>query len=305
MLPTPRDVRATHRFAGALAVLVTAGGALCGAWLPGGLLAGAAGAALGALTGMGAYALITRRVRRRRQALARPFPHAWRDVLMRRVAFYRRLPADGRERFERMVRVFLAETPIAGAGVEVDDEVRVLVAAGAVIPVFALPGWEYDRLREVVIQPRHFDSTFGYDDLAERPALGMVGDRGGAFHGVMVLSKEDLLEGFDPQAEARTHNVAIHEFAHLVDKADGWVDGVPPGLAGDARRAWIEVVQRELDRRGRSDISAYGLSSPEEFFPVVSEYFFGDPARLRRNHPELYDMLRSIYRHPDRPSEDD
>jgi hypothetical protein len=220
------------------------------------------------------------------------------------VAFYRRLPPDGRERFERMTSVFLAETPITGAGIEVDDEVRVLVAAGAVIPVFALPRGEYDRLREVVIQPRRFDSSFGYDDLTERPTLGMVGNRGGAFHGVMVLSKEDLLEGFAPHAEPGPHNVAIHEFAHLVDQADGWVDGVPPGLAGEARRAWLDVVQRELDRRGRSDISAYGLSSREEFFPVVSEYFFGDPDRLRRKHPELYEMLRAIYRDPNHPAQE-
>ena len=36
--------------------------------------------------------------------------------------------------------------------------------------------------------------------------------------------------------------------------------------------------------------------SPAEFFAVVTEYFFEEPARLRKKHPRLYEQLRLFYR---------
>ena len=52
-------------------------------------------------------------------------------------------------------------------------------------------------------------------------------------NGIMILSKPDLLHGFRNARDR--HNVGIHEFAHLVDKADGVIDGVPAvGLEREA-----------------------------------------------------------------------
>ena len=38
-----------------------------------------------------------------------------------------------------------------------------------------------------------------------------------------------------------------------------------------------------------SDIDAYGVTNPPEFFAVVTEAFFEKGAELKRNHHELYD----------------
>src|SRR5262249_52649857 len=124
--------------------------------------------------------------------------------------------------------------------------------------------------------------------------LGLAGT-GGGYVGVMILSKPDLLAGFANPKDKR--NVGIHEFAHLVDRADGGMDGVPPGAPSEAARPWIEFVLRELRRRPRrgSDIDPYAYTNEAEFFAVLSEYFFDSPAQLERNHPDIYRMLRAMY----------
>src|SRR5512137_870344 len=72
------------------------------------------------------------RWRIRRTALAPPFPESWRTILREWCDHYNRLPEDLRSRFEDDLRIFLAEKPITGVGVEVIDELRLLVGASAV-----------------------------------------------------------------------------------------------------------------------------------------------------------------------------
>ena len=68
-----------------------------------------------------------------------------------------------------------------------------------------------------------FSEDFTFDDGAGHHTLGMVGT--GAMNRMMILAKPDLLSGFRNPADKR--NVGLHEFAHLVDKSDGTIDGLP------------------------------------------------------------------------------
>ena len=58
--------------------------------------------------------------------------------------------------FGRSSSVFLDEVRITGIRTEIDDTIRVLVAASAVIPIFGFHDWEYHRLGEVLIYPDSF-----------------------------------------------------------------------------------------------------------------------------------------------------
>ncbi len=93
--------------------------------------------------------------------------------------------------------------------------------------------------------------------------------------------------------------MGLHEFAHLVDKSDGIIDGIP-GVGLDSRSVgpWIELVRREMEEmaQGRSDLNPYGLTNEAEFFAVASEYFFERPGLLLQKHPELYTMLSRVFR---------
>jgi Mlc titration factor MtfA (ptsG expression regulator) len=244
-----------------------------------------------------AFSFCRRQTVRRLALVEEPFPIELESALNRHVEFFRALNDDGKERFRKMVKVFLDETPITGIRTDVDHTTRALVAASAVIPVFGFDDWEYSGLGEVLIYPNAFAedySTSGDNDNVARRTLGMVGV--GHLSGVMILSKPDLIAGFDNPQDKR--NVGIHEFAHLVDKADGSVDGLPAGACISTAGPWIQWIGEELKNKpqGRHHIDDYAYTNEAEYFAVLSEYFFEAPDVLQRKSPQIYEMMQKMYR---------
>ncbi len=244
---------------------------------------------------VGVYAAMTRKVHRRRALLASPFPAAWEKVLQRDVVFFRALEPAEQIRFRRELQVFLGEKRVTGIGTQVDTTTRVLAGASAIIPIFGFPEWEWDQINEILIYPSRFDENFSFEKGKGKNTLGMVGT--GAMNRLMILVKPDLVQGFRNPGDK--HNVGLHEFAHLVDKSDGSVDGTPAvGLDRQSIGPWIELVRRKMAEidRGESDINPYALTNEAEFFAVASEYFFERPGVMKKKHPELYTMLERVFR---------
>ncbi len=228
---------------------------------------------------------------RRKETFA--WPDNYRDLLNDYVMFYANLGEEGKKKFEDRCKSFLSAVKITGANAEVEDLDRVLIGAGAVIPVFSIPDWEYINLREVLVYPGNFNMDFDQHGK-DRLISGMVGT--GYMQNVMIISKWELRQGFINSKSNR--NTVIHEFVHLIDKMDGSLDGVPELLLERKYVAqWQQLIQLTMEqiRRGESDIDIYGATSPVEFFAVVSEYFFEQPETFRFNHPELHEMLQLIY----------
>ena len=238
------------------------------------------------------YWLARRRCLRRMEVMKRPFPPAWEVILQTHVAYFNALNDADKERFRQLAKVFLDEVRITGIRTDVDELCRVLVAASAIIPIFGFPDWEYGGLGEVLIYPSAFGSNYRSDENAN--IMGMVGV--GHLSGVMILSKPDLIGGFANPKDKR--NVGIHEFAHLVDKADGAVDGIPAGIPAEVVRPWIEWVGEELAQpsRRRSHIHKYAYTNEAEYFAVLTEYLFEAPEVLQRKNPQMYQMLRQMFR---------
>jgi len=236
-----------------------------------------------------------RKVRRRKKLLAALFPVEWEAVLNRDVAFFRALPDQEKVRFRNELKIFLGEKMITGIRTSVDTRTKVLVGASAVIPIFGFPSWEWDQISEVLVYPSRFGKDFNLDGGDGRNVLGMVGT--GAMNRIMILVKPDLIQGFKNAADKR--NVGVHEFAHLVDKSDGVIDGLPAvGLDRETIGPWVELVRRKMQEISddESDINAYALTNEAEFFSVVSEYFFERPGLMKQKHPELFAMLQKVFR---------
>jgi Mlc titration factor MtfA (ptsG expression regulator) len=228
-------------------------------------------------------------------------PENYRELLTDYVKFYRQLDDDAKEKFEKRAEQFLSAVKITGVNAVVEDLDRLLVAAGAIIPVFTIPDWQYINLHEVLVYPGAFNEDFDQAG-ADRPIAGMVGS--GAMQNVMILTKWQLRQGFINEQD--THNTAIHEFVHLIDKMDGTFDGVPEIIlerkyTGQWRNM-MEITIAQMKAHG-SDINMYGATSPVEFFAVISEYFFERSDLLKANHPDLYEMLGRIYKASPSPSE--
>lgn len=248
-------------------------------------------------TGIGllTYRGLTQRVRRRVEVLREPFPAHWGILLQQHVAYYNGLSEQDQHEFRRLIQVFLAETPITGIETEVEDLDRILVAASAIIPILGFPDWEYSHVSEVLLYPGRFNQGFSTEQNAQdRNILGMVSGR--MADGIVILSQPALRSGFANASDKR--NVGLHEFVHMVDKADGSIDGLAYGLPADMLRPWYDFIQKKLDHEGAhwGDINPYGATNAQEFLAVTSEYFFENPQAMARKHPELYRYLCKLYR---------
>lgn len=216
------------------------------------------------------------------------------QLLEKHVAYYRALSTEEKMRFQQEVVDFLSLTTFEGVKTEVEPLDRILVAASAVIPVFAFPDWHYQTLTTVLLYPENFNERFELTG-GDRPVMGMVGN--GYMNGKMILSRPSLREGF--LNESDKNNTAIHEFVHLIDMADGAVDGIPEILL---RRQyslpWIDMLQQQIKKigEGSSDISPYGATSKTEFFAVAAEYFFERPDLFQSKHPDLYKAMTLIFK---------
>ena len=247
------------------------------------------------------------RERRRRRLRAAGFPEAWRALLRRRVPAYGRLPLAERGELERLVQVFLAEKRFVGcAGQEVDDEVRLTIAAQACLLLLGNNTGYFPTLRTLLVYP----GAFVVEKLRPEPSGVLQETRqvlsGESWsQGQVVLSWEDVLAGAADPGDGR--NVVIHEFAHQLDQEKGYANGAP-SLTGQARRArWAHVLGAEFaalrERLASGDpfappplINPYGATDPAEFFAVASEVFFEQPGRLAAEHPALYAELAGFYR---------
>lgn len=200
-----------------------------------------------------------------------PLPENYRQILNDYVKFYWRLNEDDKKKFEERFQKFLSSVKVIGANAEIEDLDRILIGAGAIIPVFHIPDWEYINLREVLVYPGNFNQDFDQHG-AERPISGMVGT--GALQNVMIISKWELRQGFINGNNNR--NTAIHEFVHLIDKMDGTTDGVPEILLERKYiQRWNNLVHSEIEKikTGESDIDFYGATSPTEFLQLLPNIF--------------------------------
>src|SRR5437762_11699416 len=230
------------------------------------------------------------RIKRENESI--PLPENYRELLNDYVKFYRQLDEKGKEMFDERVEHFLSAVQITGVNAIVEDIDRLLIAAGAIIPVYAFPDWQYINLHEVLLYPGAFNEDFDQGG-SNRPIGGMVGT--GAMQHVMIITKWQLRQGFINNHDA--HNTAIHEFVHLIDKMDGTMDGVPEIILErkyiDRWKNIMDSTIRQMKNHG-SDIDMYGATNQAEFFAVISEYFFERSDLLKTNHLELYEMLERI-----------
>ena len=229
---------------------------------------------------------------RRRKALREPFPEGWREILRRRVPFVSRLDGEERERFERKLLVFVRTKYFEGArGMEIDDEVRVVIAAAAARLVMNLPDEHYARLVEIIVYRSHMKHEHD-------PHVAVLGRAIGP--GTVVLSWEAVLHGLADGADGL--DTATHELAHALDAASGDFDGTPNLATHAAYGPWAAVMSRAYEKlrkkqrfEDRAVLRAYGATNEAEFFAVATEAFTEKPVQMRARHRELYGVLKSYY----------
>ncbi len=232
-----------------------------------------------------------------------PTPASWPEIVERQVPLAAGLAPADREQLFRIMQLFLREVPIEGcAGLEVNEEIRITVAAQACLLLLRMRYPRYARVRHVLVYP----SAFVPKTVALHPTGQVVRPdvplRGQAWQsGVVVLGWDEVRR--DTHLGTDDGNVVLHEFAHMLDAEDGSMDGVPVFDSGTAYRAWAALLTEEFaehvvrtERDEPTVLSPYGATNRAEFFAVATEAFFQRPAALRAAEPELYAQLARFYK---------
>ncbi len=242
---------------------------------------------------------------RRKKILEQEFPAEWRKILQNQVAHYQFLNNAERFHLEQLIQVFAQEKSFEGCkGLEITDEIRVVISAEASMLLLGLPHDLYKHLNTIfiypstVVLPRARQSMFSTTPLVVNTEIPISGQ---AFKRGPVILVWDAVEKAARHPEFG-HNVVYHEFAHILDMLNGHADGVPPLHDKESYATWSKVCTKEFNslikksQQGKSTfLDSYGATNEAEFFAVATEYFFDKPLKMEKNLRDLYDILKGFY----------
>lgn len=231
-----------------------------------------------------------------------PFDKSWRKILQKRVPYFRYMPADLQLQLKGHIHVFIAEKNFIGCnGVQINDEIRVTIAAQACLLLLNRKTDYYPKLTTILVYPEAFikeHQGVNLHGLHESKRQVLAGESWDI--GKVVLSWRDTLEGAVYPDDGR--NVVIHEFAHQLDQENGPANGAPILGKHQNYQAWsstfseqFELLQRQARQGVPSLFDYYGATNPAEFFAVASEVFFEQAKVFHQHYPQLYQQLKQYY----------
>ena len=236
------------------------------------------------------------------RASRQEFATHWLDIVKRRLPFYSKLPTELQQELQNLIKVFLQEKNFVGcAGQQIDDEIRVTVAAQACLLLLNRKTNQYQKLQSILVYPSTFIATREVRDdlgLVSTNHIVLLGESWG--QGKVVLAWDNVEKSVRNLRDG--HNVVLHEFAHQLDSESGATNGAPLLQTRGAYKSWAHVFSEEFEdlqriaaRGGESLIDHYGATNPAEFFAVSTETFFERPAQMKENHRELFQELVKYY----------
>ncbi|MCP3966134.1 MAG: zinc-dependent peptidase [Lentisphaerae bacterium] len=243
------------------------------------------------------------KTKHRQRVMHRHFPDSWLPCL-EKLPLYNMLPEELQEELRARVMIFLDEKEFEGCGgMEINDEMKVTIAALACMLLLNKKLDYYPELNSVLVYPDAYISPKGVSKVGGNQIIvdtesARLGESW--LHGDLIVSWNKIES--EAYNEYSRSNVILHEFAHQVDQMNGAADCVPPLVKRDDFDDWEEVVPKEfadLQRRiefGIPDvIDRYGATNPAEFFAVTTEAFFCKSIDLQHHRPELYNQFRNFY----------
>jgi len=230
------------------------------------------------------------------------FSPAWISILQKNMALYNMLPHPLKLKLHGLINVFLHEKVFSGYnGLEINDEIRVTIAAQACLITINRNEDLYPSLHNIYVYPGAFKSLQTTSDGVIYSTQEMVRVGESWKRGHVVLSWQHSKQGAMNDNDGQ--NVVYHEFAHQLDHEDGAIDGTPILDSAENYATWTQVFSQEYSRlrdkvrtHKKTLIDSYGAVSEGEFFAVVTELFFEKPKLFEKEHPALYKELIKFYR---------
>jgi Mlc titration factor MtfA (ptsG expression regulator) len=220
-------------------------------------------------------------------------------TILQNIQQYQTLAPEQKKKLHVMILLFIDQKEFVGAKMNINDEIKVIIAFYACLMRLGFELGEKDHVSTVIVYPEHFivDDSHTVNGIHQTHTSVLEGQ---SANGTVVISWQDVVQ--KPQKE----NVIIHEFAHELDFEDGLADGTPL-LETSNYQKWSEVFSKafttlkKLEEKhkhseGLKLLGDYALTNEAEFFAVCSERFFQIPKEFKKDFPDVYEELKRFYR---------
>ncbi|MEO2266160.1 M90 family metallopeptidase [Pseudoalteromonas sp. YIC-656] len=224
------------------------------------------------------------------------------QLLLRVMPIYKAMTDADRSKLEKHICWFMGEKRFLGRdGLQVNDAMKLVVAADACLLMLNKPWPLYPNVKEVLLYPSAYYANVTQRDVAGLVSYHQVVREGESWPGgTLVLSWHDVLEGNRLPGDG--HNLVFHEFAHQLDQVTGQTNGTPELPNKGAYTRWAEVFTRAFNKL-KSHVAynmphvmhSYGATNEAEFFAVATETFIEKPHQMRQFDAELFNILRDYY----------
>ncbi len=240
--------------------------------------------------------------RRRKRYASRDFPTEWERAMQQNVGHIQDLTGKELEALRRWMKIFIAEKYWEGCdGLTMTEEIQATIAAQAGFMIRGHGEQFFEQLKTILVFPHTLyrqDNTPKQGGVVSEGLSARIGEAWKA--GPVCFVWPEVLESGRQSHSGR--NVVFHEFAHVLDWEDQFLDGTPMLTSPNLFHRWEEVITVEyqafvhaVETGQPTVIDPYGATNIGEFFAVSTEHFFEQPQLLANHHPKWYGLLREYY----------
>jgi Mlc titration factor MtfA (ptsG expression regulator) len=209
-------------------------------------------------------------------------------ILKKQFSFYQRLNSKEQIVFRHRVAKFISTKAFVGREYLVPtDEMKILIAATAVMLTFGFRNYLIDLVDIIIIYPKVY-----YSQINETHHKGETNPQ----LKTIVFSWEDFENGY--RIGDDNLNLGIHEFGHAIHLNTFRNRDVSSLIFRNGFNNLIKYLQQnENVRRDLIEskyFRAYAYTNQYEFFAVLLENFIETPLGFKSKSPELYGYVKQM-----------
>lgn len=209
------------------------------------------------------------------------------DILKNQFSFFNKLSEKDKTFFEHRVASFIIDKDFIGRGVQITEEMRILVASTAVMLTFGFRDFYIGLIQKIVVYPEKFYSKTNnnYHKGEFNPKLK-----------TLVISWADFKTGYEKPKD--NINLGIHEFVHAIHLNSLNERDISSTIFTDTFEELTELLTKNQLLREELTQSHYfrnyAFTNQFEFLAVTIETFIETPQDFKLQFPEVYYKIKQM-----------
>ncbi|GGI56728.1 hypothetical protein GCM10011444_10370 [Winogradskyella haliclonae] len=209
-------------------------------------------------------------------------------ILEKQFTFYSRLSRKEQLIFRHRLATFIDNKSFYGRdGLELTDEIIVLISATAVKLTFGFRDYSLSIIKTLLVYPEAF-----YSKINEQLHKGEVNP----MLGILALSWKDFKQGYDIDND--NLNLGIHEFSHAIHLNSFKNNDISSLIFRDGFKALKRYLKDNETKRQQlistKYFRAYAYTNEYEFMAVLIECFIETPQEFKSKFPKMYKYVKEM-----------